>query len=80
MIVSQECLLLNWGGVPEDPVTGSSHCMIAPYWGNVLNKKIIRAYQASKRGGSMLCCISGNDRINLTGECILFSRGELYIK
>ena len=67
-------------GVSEDPVTGSSHCMIAPYWGKILNKKIIRACQASKRGGSMLCDIPGNGRINLTGECVLFSRGELYIQ
>lgn len=41
--------------VAEDPVTGSTHCMIAPYWAKVLDKTIINAYQASRRGGKLIC-------------------------
>src|SRR5579871_3298594 len=47
-------------GIPEDPVTGSAHCMLAPYWTQRLHKTEFRAYQASPRGGEVLCRLSGN--------------------
>lgn len=63
----------------EDPVTGSTHCMIAPYWWNKLSKDRIKAYQASKRGGMLICSNIGNDRIDISGNCVLYSKSELYI-
>ncbi|WP_432633754.1 PhzF family phenazine biosynthesis protein [Brachyspira sp.] len=62
--------------VNEDPVTGSAHCMIAPYWGERLGKKIIRAYQASERGGELLCELR-DDRVVIKGKAALYSIGEL---
>lgn len=62
--------------VDEDPVTGSAHCMIAPYWANRLGRSDIHAYQASSRGGKMLCEVRG-DRVIISGEAVLFSVAEL---
>ncbi len=57
--------------VPEDPVCGSAHCQIADYWAKTLGKKIIRAYQASVRGGELECEPLGNGRIALRGKAVL---------
>lgn len=65
--------------VAEDPVTGSTHCMIAPYWAKVLRKEVINAYQASKRGGKLICEILPEGRINISGPCVLFSKATLYV-
>ena len=62
--------------VPEDPVCGSAHCQIADYWAKTLGKKIIRAYQASARGGELECEPLGNGRIALRGKAVLVSTGE----
>lgn len=62
----------------EDPVTGSTHCMIAPYWSNVLGKNTIKAFQASKREGVLLCEVNGN-KVSITGNAVLFSSCELNI-
>ena len=64
--------------VIEDPVCGSGHCHIAPYWSEKLKKENIVAYQASKRGGTLYCRISGN-KVFLAGKAALFSECELYI-
>lgn len=64
--------------VIEDPVCGSGHCHIAPYWSENLGKENIVAYQASKRGGTLYCRISGN-KVFLAGKAALFSECELYI-
>ena len=64
--------------IDEDPVTGSVHCMIAPYWAARLGKDTISAYQASARGGEMLCELHG-DRVVLLGQAALFSTGELTV-
>lgn len=64
--------------VPEDPVCGSGHCHIAPYWARRLGKKDIRAYQASKRGGELFCRIK-DDRVTLAGNAVLFSIDDLQI-
>lgn len=65
-------------GIPEDPVTGAAHCMLAPYWAKRLSKSVLRAYQASARGGEMICRVKG-DRIELEGGCVFYLEGEVEI-
>ena len=64
--------------VPEDPVTGSTHCLIAPYWANRLGKTKIFARQASARGGILHCEVVG-ERVKISGNAALFSVAELNI-
>lgn len=64
--------------VPEDPVTGSTHCLIAPYWANRLGKTKIFARQASARGGNLHCEVDG-ERVKISGNAALFSVAELNI-
>lgn len=64
--------------VAEDPVCGSRHCHIAPYWANKLGKNEIVAYQASKRGGTLYCRVDGN-KVFLAGKAVLFSVCDLKI-
>ena len=63
-------------GVNEDPVTGTSHCVLAPIWGEKLNKTQLNARQVSKRGGNIFCELK-NKRILLTGEAALFLQGSI---
>jgi PhzF family phenazine biosynthesis protein len=63
-------------GIPEDPVTGGAHCVLAPYWTERLGKPEIRAYQASTRGGEMICRIRG-DRVELEGQCVPYLSGQI---
>ena len=65
--------------VPEDPVCGSAHCQIADYWAGLLGKRIIRAYQASARGGALECEILENGRIALRGKAVLFAVSEIAV-
>lgn len=65
-------------GVPEDPVTGGAHCMLAPYWAERLGKATLRAFQASARGGEMRCTLRG-DRVELVGACVFYLSGEAEI-
>jgi PhzF family phenazine biosynthesis protein len=65
-------------GVPEDPVTGSAHCMLAPYWAKKLGKTEFRAFQASHRGGEVICRLLG-DRVELEGCCVFYMEGEAEI-
>ena len=65
-------------GIPEDPVTGSAHCMLAPYWANRLGKKTFRAFQCSPRGGEVICRLKG-DRVELEGSCVFYLEGEVEI-
>lgn len=64
--------------VPEDPVCGSGHCHIIPYWANKLGKEEVTAYQASPRGGILYCKIHGN-RITLAGNACLYAESEIYV-
>lgn len=64
--------------VTEDPVCGSGHCHIVPYWAKRLNKCSLVAYQASKRGGTLYCRMAG-DKVFLAGKAALFSECEIYI-
>jgi PhzF family phenazine biosynthesis protein len=63
-------------GVPEDPVTGSAHCALAPYWAAVFGRDILVGEQASRRGGQVRCEAAG-DRVRLAGRAITTLRGEL---
>ncbi|MCK9605786.1 MAG: PhzF family phenazine biosynthesis protein [Methylomonas sp.] len=63
-------------GIPEDPVTGSAHCSLGPYWGKVLGKAQLTAYQASARGGEVGMELLG-DRVRLLGQAKTVVRGEL---
>jgi PhzF family phenazine biosynthesis protein len=63
-------------GVPEDPVTGSAHCALAPYWSTKLGKKELVAYQASPRGGELRLRLVG-DRVKIGGQAVTVLRGEL---
>lgn len=64
--------------VDEDPVCGSGHCHIVPYWAKKLGKKEILACQASPRGGMLYCRMEGN-RVKLAGKAALYSMAELYV-
>jgi PhzF family phenazine biosynthesis protein len=63
-------------GVPEDPVTGSAHCALAPYWSAKLGKKDLMAFQASARGGEIRLRLEA-DRVRLGGQAVTVLRGEL---
>lgn len=65
-------------GIPEDPVTGAAHCMLAPFWGKKLNKTAFRGFQASRRGGEVRCRLLG-DRVELRGDCVFYLEGEVEI-
>jgi len=63
-------------GIDEDPVTGSAHCCLAPYWSARLGKNEFMAYQASPRGGALRVKLAGN-RVKLGGRAVTVLRGEL---
>jgi predicted PhzF superfamily epimerase YddE/YHI9 len=65
-------------GVPEDSVTGSAHCALAPYWALRLGRKELTGYQASPRGGFVHCTVPEH-RVLLKGSAITILRGELAI-
>ena len=63
-------------GVDEDPVTGSAHCALAPYWGERLGKQAMVGYQASARGGVVKVTLRG-ERVLIGGQAVTVMRGEL---
>jgi predicted PhzF superfamily epimerase YddE/YHI9 len=65
-------------GVPEDPVTGSAHCALAPFWSKRLGKKTMKARQVSPRGGDLTCTDDGARTI-LSGACSLYMTGEIML-
>jgi PhzF family phenazine biosynthesis protein len=67
-----------WVGVAEDPVTGSAHTVLAPYWSKILNKKAMLAFQSSERGGKIKVRLK-DDRVELVGEAQIVTKGELFI-
>lgn len=66
-------------GIPEDPVTGSAHCLMVPYWAKKLEKKDLIARQLSPRGGEIQCEWRGA-RVFLTGACCLYMQGIIELK
>ncbi|MFH1501486.1 MAG: PhzF family phenazine biosynthesis protein [Candidatus Eisenbacteria bacterium] len=65
-------------GVPEDPVTGSTHCTLVPYWAGRLGKSKLLARQISKRGGELRCEDRG-DRVTIGGQVVCYLRGEIEV-
>jgi len=63
-------------GINEDPVTGSSHCTLIPYWSKRLGKKKMHALQLSKRGGELFCEMR-QDRVLIAGRCALYMKGTI---
>ena len=63
-------------GIPEDPVTGSAHCTLIPYWAERLGKERLIARQLSRRGGTLHCQIHA-DRVSIGGHAMLYSRAEI---
>ena len=65
-------------GIPEDPVTGSAHAALTPYWAKRLDKKTLKARQVSPRGGNLVCTADG-DRTLLSGACALYMTGQITV-
>jgi predicted PhzF superfamily epimerase YddE/YHI9 len=65
-------------GIDEDPVTGSSHCTLIPYWAARLGKNKLRARQVSARGGELFCELRG-DRVGIGGHAVKYSSGHLHL-
>ncbi len=66
-------------GVPEDPVTGSAHCSLIPYWSERLGKKQLHAFQLSERGGELFCLDQG-DRVSIGGKAAAYLSGTIRIE
>ncbi|HVC19061.1 MAG TPA: PhzF family phenazine biosynthesis protein [Vicinamibacterales bacterium] len=65
-------------GIPEDPVTGSAHCTLVPYWSRRLGRPRLHARQVSRRGGDLFC-EDRDDRVRLSGRCIEYLRGQITV-
>jgi predicted PhzF superfamily epimerase YddE/YHI9 len=65
-------------GINEDPVTGSAHTALTPYWSKILGKKELSARQLSARGGDLICVENG-DRVLISGHAITYMIGEIDI-
>lgn len=66
-------------GIDEDPVTGSAHCVLVPYWASRLGRKRLHARQLSHRGGELECELHG-DRVSIAGRAVLYLEGEIEIR
>jgi PhzF family phenazine biosynthesis protein len=64
-------------GIPEDPVTGSAHTRLAPFWAKRLNKTSLHARQVSARGGELWCELRGQNRVGIAGHAVLFLEGAI---
>jgi PhzF family phenazine biosynthesis protein len=64
-------------GIPEDPVTGSTHCALIPYWSSRLGKRQLRARQLSKRGGELFC-EDRDDRVGIGGQAVTYLEGKIH--
>lgn len=65
-------------GIPEDPVTGGAHCLLVPYWAQVMERKTFFARQLSARGGELWLRLEG-DRVNMAGHAVLTMTGEVHV-
>ncbi len=65
-------------GIPEDPVTGSAHCSLTPYWSDRLGKRVLNARQVSRRGGDIQCELKGN-RVALSGHAVTFMEADIFV-
>lgn len=68
------------GGVYEDPVTGSAHSTLIPYWRDKLGKTHMESHQLSRRGGILICDdLKDADRVEMAGKCVCYLQGELFL-
>lgn len=67
-----------WAGIPEDPVTGSAHCTLVPYWSKRLGKSTLHARQISQRGGELFCELRG-ERVLMAGAAVLYLEGHIQL-
>lgn len=67
-----------WNGINEDPVNGSSHTVLGPYWAHKLGKRVLRAKQCSARGGTLELEV-GEDRVKIKGQATTFMEGSIHI-
>jgi len=67
-----------WNGIPEDPVTGSAHTVLAAYWGRELKKDEMFARQCSKRGGELKIKVCAGDRVHISGQASIVMTGKIY--
>jgi PhzF family phenazine biosynthesis protein len=65
-------------GIDEDPVTGSAHCELIPFWAGRLGKHKLHARQVSKRGGELFCELAG-DRVKIAGRAVVYAEGSIYL-
>jgi predicted PhzF superfamily epimerase YddE/YHI9 len=65
-------------GVAEDPVTGSAHCTLVPYWADRLAKTTLEARQVSRRGGALRCTMAG-DRVRMSGRAVVYLEGTIHL-
>ena len=65
-------------GIDEDPVTGSAHCILTPYWAARLGKAELSAFQCSARGGELHCRLDG-ERVKIAGQAVLVASGRLFL-
>ena len=65
-------------GIPEDPVTGKAHCLLMPYWCQVLGRTTLFARQVSKRGGELWLTLTGN-RVKMSGYAVLTVTGQFHL-
>ncbi|XP_070542652.1 phenazine biosynthesis-like domain-containing protein isoform X6 [Ptychodera flava] len=66
-------------GLPEDPVTGSAHAVLASYWSKQLQKKTLYAHQASRRGGDLHLKVNDNGRVDIAGEAVVILKGQITV-
>ncbi len=66
-------------GIDEDPVTGSAHSQLIPFWSEKLNKKNMHALQLSKRGGEIWCEQLNAERVKISGNCVFYMKGEINV-
>ncbi|XP_076318152.1 phenazine biosynthesis-like domain-containing protein isoform X3 [Tachypleus tridentatus] len=67
-----------WNGIDEDPVTGSAHTVLGPYWSKELNKTSLYAHQCSARGGDLYLNIRSDGRVDIGGDAVIVLRGTLF--
>lgn len=67
-------------GIDEDPVTGSAHSQLIPFWSEKLDKKKMIAKQLSKRGGDIICEQKNTERLMMGGECVFYMKGEFEVR
>ncbi|HXH99146.1 MAG TPA: PhzF family phenazine biosynthesis protein [Sphingobacteriaceae bacterium] len=65
-------------GIPEDPVTGSAHCNLIPYWADKLGKTTMHAFQVSSRKGELWCELKG-ERVLMSGRAVTYLKGEIFV-